>query len=81
MADITNESDQFALPSDHGYLPATSSNRPIRADHSVSGDDPLTGAQTLHHLEGFSEPDSFYPDLTKAKNDALKSKQGPLQHR
>ena len=40
MAYTTNGSDQFALPSDHGYLPAASLIlRPIRADHSVSGDD------------------------------------------
>ena len=66
-ADITNESDQFALPQ-RSRLHAGGEliDRPRR--HSVSGDDPMTGAQAATStLWKDAEPDSFYPDLTKAK--------------
>jgi hypothetical protein len=65
MAYTTNGSDQFALP---------------QRTRLGAGDESNLRAQTPTSFEGF-QTGQFYPDLTKAKNDALKSKQGPLQQR
>ena len=68
-ADITNESDQFALPQRTRPQAGGESNPKTACANTVSGYDPISGAQaaTSNPLEGRSESDCFSPDLTKAK--------------
>jgi hypothetical protein len=68
-ADITNESDQFALPQRSRPQAGGESNPKTACANTVSGYDPMSGAQaaTSNPLEGRSESDCFSPDLTKAK--------------
>lgn len=68
--------------------PAPNSNTEKAPDDWVSGNDPMTGAQTSY-LKTLSEecgdPDAFAPDLTKAEAskriDALKAKRQPARDR
>lgn len=85
---IKNQTQRQGAETNPKIDPPSNSNTEKEPEDWVSGDDPMTGAQSSYLKtlsEECAEPESFQPDLTKAEAskriDTLKAKRKPVEHR